>query len=201
MSSVKENFKDEYVSRDVFAKECRDLIIRSRNLCEHAISESNLNIDDVNEVLLIGGSCRMEIIKDMLKEFFKNQTLKESINADEAVAYGATVRAAQILDKNQENEIVSNTSLDSSTIKISKTAAREIEFPSTMPIDQNAILVAGTECARKKEQLCINPDKMSSWDNIQEIQNASEKQIESEQKQIKLILKKKRKSKIRCNIL
>ena len=46
----------------------------------------------------------MRVIKKMLKEFFPNQALKESINPDEAIAYGATVRAAQFLDSNPDNK-------------------------------------------------------------------------------------------------
>ena len=73
---------------------------RCKQICEKAIKESGLSMFEIDEVLLIGGSSRTKVIKNMLEELFSDQTLNESINPDEAVAYGATIRAAQILDGN-----------------------------------------------------------------------------------------------------
>ena len=67
-----------------------------------------------------------------------------------------------------------NTRLGSFTIDVPKKAVGEIEVPLTMSIDRNGILVAYAEYDGKKEQLRINPDKMSSGDNIQEMLNALE---------------------------
>ncbi|KAE9554039.1 hypothetical protein FO519_002735 [Halicephalobus sp. NKZ332] len=85
--------------------------VRLREMCEkvkqdlsdsteetNAVKESSLQIGDINEVLLIGGSSRVKEIREMLEELFINQRLNESVNPDEAVAYGATIRAAQILN-------------------------------------------------------------------------------------------------------
>ena len=62
------------------------------------LEESTTKIEDIDEILLVGGSSKMRVIKDMLRDIFPNKTLSEAINPDEAVAYGATLRAAQLLD-------------------------------------------------------------------------------------------------------
>ena len=106
LSHIQTNLPDIIFSYDTFKKEVKDLVLRAKQLCERALKEYKLDISDINEVLLVGGSCRMRVIKEMLQEVFPNQALKESINPDEAVAYGATIRAAQILDEHQVNEML-----------------------------------------------------------------------------------------------
>merc|ERR1711976_1038031 len=49
---------------------------------------------EIHEIVLVGGSTRIPKIKKLLSEFFNGKTLNQSINPDEAVAYGATVQAA-----------------------------------------------------------------------------------------------------------
>jgi len=104
LSHVKNDLPDHELTYDIFRKEVNSLVVRAKKLCENALKESKIDISEIDEVLLVGGSCRMRVIKKMLKEFFPNQALKESINPDEAIAYGATVRAAQFLDSNLDNK-------------------------------------------------------------------------------------------------
>ncbi|KAE9546401.1 hypothetical protein FO519_010387, partial [Halicephalobus sp. NKZ332] len=98
LSNVNPTFEDEDITHEFLKILIKDIVQRCKELCECAIEESGLKVFEIDEVLLIGGSSRMKVIKKMLREFFTNQTLNESINPDEAVAYGATLRAAQILD-------------------------------------------------------------------------------------------------------
>ena len=50
--------------------------------------------NDINDIVLIGGSTRIPKIRDMLKNYFGKGS-KISINPDEAVAYGAAIQAAK----------------------------------------------------------------------------------------------------------
>ena len=89
---------DVTLSYKDFKELVKDLTRRCQKLCEVALEESATKIEDIDEVLLVGGSSKMRVIKDMLRDIFPNKTLSEAINPDEAVAYGATLRAAQLLD-------------------------------------------------------------------------------------------------------
>ena len=51
--------------------------------------------EDITQVLLVGGSSRIPMVRDLLYREF-GARLNQSINPEEAVAYGATVRAAQL---------------------------------------------------------------------------------------------------------
>lgn len=57
------------------------------------LDDSSLTINDINEVVLVGGSTRIPKIQELVKNFFKGKEPNRGINPDEAVAYGAAVQA------------------------------------------------------------------------------------------------------------
>jgi len=61
---------------------------------KRAMRDSELTVDDIHEVVLVGGSTRIPKVQEILSDFFKGRNLNKSINQDEAVAYGAAVQAA-----------------------------------------------------------------------------------------------------------
>merc|ERR1739849_18069 len=56
-----------------------------------------------HEIVLVGGSTRIPKIKKLLTDFFNGKGLNQSINPDEAVAYGAAVQAAILTGDKSEN--------------------------------------------------------------------------------------------------
>lgn len=60
------------------------------------LEDGNMGTDGVDDVVIVGGSTRIPKIQQMLREFFEWKQLSKSINADEAVAYGAAVLAANL---------------------------------------------------------------------------------------------------------
>ncbi len=61
---------------------------------EKVLRDSGLSKKDVDEIVLVGGSSRIPKIQELLRTFFNGKKLCQSINPDEAVAYGAAVQAA-----------------------------------------------------------------------------------------------------------
>ncbi|TNE89162.1 MAG: VWA domain-containing protein [Deltaproteobacteria bacterium] len=81
------------VSREDFEGLTADLVDRTRKLTREVLEESNTDPATVDTVLLAGGSTRMPMVRDMLKEFFHQEPATD-INPDEAVALGAALQAA-----------------------------------------------------------------------------------------------------------
>ncbi|KAJ0654905.1 putative Heat shock protein 70 family [Helianthus annuus] len=63
---------------------------------ENCLRDGNMQKNDVDDVVIVGGSTRIPKLQKMLMEFFDGKPLCKSINADEAVAYGAAVLAANL---------------------------------------------------------------------------------------------------------
>ena len=75
-------------------KKCAPLFERLKTPINIALSNANLKEEDIDEVILIGGSTRIPKVKKTVKEFFPLvKAINDSINPDEAVAYVATLQA------------------------------------------------------------------------------------------------------------
>ena len=82
---------------------CKELFEKLSQPFKNLLNEANLTFTDINEVILVGGSSKMPKIKKILEMFFTNKKINNSINPDELVAYGATIKAALLLSKDNEN--------------------------------------------------------------------------------------------------
>ncbi|XP_021977544.1 heat shock cognate 70 kDa protein [Helianthus annuus] len=63
---------------------------------ENCLKDGNMHKYNMDDIVLVGGSTRIPKVQQMLGEFFGSKALCKSINADEAVAYGAAVLAANL---------------------------------------------------------------------------------------------------------
>lgn len=70
-----------------------DLIRRTIIPCEKALKDANATINDISDVILVGGQTRMPAVQEAVKDFFKKEPRKD-VNPDEAVAIGAAIQGA-----------------------------------------------------------------------------------------------------------
>jgi molecular chaperone DnaK len=69
-----------------------DLIEKSLGPCRQAIDDAGVAVDQLGEVILVGGQTRMPLVIDKVKEYFKKEPHK-GVNPDEVVALGAAIQA------------------------------------------------------------------------------------------------------------
>lgn len=77
--------------------------------CQQALSDANLEIQDINGVILVGGATRMPLVQKMVGQFFQQQPLT-NLNPDEVVAEGAALQA-QALTKGSDTLLLDVTPL------------------------------------------------------------------------------------------
>ena len=82
---------DVDISRAKFEQLTTDLLDRCQSPCEQALKDAKLGKNDIDRVLLVGGSTRMPMITEMVKKIFGKDPSKD-INPDECVALGAAVQ-------------------------------------------------------------------------------------------------------------
>ena len=81
------------VSRAKLESLVEDLVARSLEPCRIAVKDSDLDLSDIDEVILVGGQTRMPLVQKKVAEFFGKEPRKD-VNPDEAVAMGAAIQAA-----------------------------------------------------------------------------------------------------------
>jgi len=86
------------ITRNDFEKICSDLFIRSIAPIEDALHSAELTIDDIDEVLLVGGMTRIPHIRSIISHKF-NKEPNCTINPDEAIAAGAAIQGYILTNK------------------------------------------------------------------------------------------------------
>lgn len=82
------------ISRAKFQDLTRHLLQRTETPVNNALRDGKLSANDINEVLLVGGSTRMPAVLEVVKKLFNGKEPNRSVNPDEAVAIGAAIQGA-----------------------------------------------------------------------------------------------------------
>jgi heat shock protein 1/8 len=96
------------IERKEFENLCLPLFMETMNIVDKTLKAAKMTPNDIDELLLVGGSSRIPKIQEMLIEKFGEKKINKTINGDEAVAYGAAIQAAIITGeiKNQPNIVL-----------------------------------------------------------------------------------------------
>lgn len=86
------------LTRSTFESLCADLFNRCLEPVKNVLSDADMKKQDIDEIVLVGGSTRIPKVQEILSALFCGKTLNKSVNPDEAVAYGAAIQGA-ILSK------------------------------------------------------------------------------------------------------
>ena len=82
--------------RSTFEEITRDLIERTMGPVKQAMSDAKLTADDIDEVILVGGSTRIPAVQSLVRRLTGGKDPNMTVNPDEVVALGAAVQAAVI---------------------------------------------------------------------------------------------------------
>ena len=85
---TKKEFEDEI---------CKDLFDRLSMPFDELIEGAKLQKENIDEIILVGGSTKMPKIKEILNSYFKERPINDNISPEEVVAYGATIQAAMLM--------------------------------------------------------------------------------------------------------
>jgi L1 cell adhesion molecule like protein len=86
------------ITRAKFEQLCNEQFRNCLEPCRKVLQDAKISKNEVNEIVLVGGSTRIPKIQALLSQFFNGKELNKSINPDEAVAWGAAVQAAVLTD-------------------------------------------------------------------------------------------------------
>ena len=94
------------LKRKDFEKLCEDLFQKLINPLDSVLKDAKKSISEIKEIVFVGGSTRIPKIKELIHNYFFDININDSINPDEAVAYGAAIQAAKLMQ--QGNDILND---------------------------------------------------------------------------------------------
>ncbi len=89
------------LTRQTLEQLTEDLVERTIDICKQALDDAKLGVDEVEDVILVGGMTRMPTIQKSVTEFFRREPSK-SVHPDEVVALGAAIQGAALVEDKHE---------------------------------------------------------------------------------------------------
>jgi heat shock protein 1/8 len=137
------------LTRAKFESLCLEIFQRTMTPVEQVLKDSGLGKNQIDEVVLVGGSTRIPKIQELLSSYFNGKELNKSINPDEAVAYGAAVQGA-ILSGNSDDKLDGLLLLDVTPLSLGVETAGEvmtviIPRGSTVPIKKTQVFSTASD--------------------------------------------------------
>ena len=131
---------DMNLTRAKFDELTSDLVERTVIPVQNALKDAGLTIDEINKVLLVGGSTRIPAVQDKVKQLTGKEPNK-SLNPDECVALGASIQGGKLAGDAGAGEILllDVTPLSLSIETMGGIATRLIERNTTIPTKKSQI--------------------------------------------------------------
>lgn len=92
----------ETISRDQLEGLARELIDKTKSICDRTLSSVSLNKEEINDVILVGGQTRMPLVQNTVREYFGVEPSK-NVHPDEVVALGAALQAYSLNEGSQSD--------------------------------------------------------------------------------------------------
>jgi len=109
-----------------------DLIGRTVEPCRTAIKDAGVKLEDISDVILVGGQTRMPKVQDTVKQFFGKEPRKD-VNPDEAVAVGAAIQASVLSGERKDVLLLDVTPLSLGIETLGGVMTKLIQKNTTIP--------------------------------------------------------------------
>ncbi|MES2614764.1 MAG: molecular chaperone DnaK, partial [Bdellovibrionota bacterium] len=120
------------IMRSQFEQMIMDIIDRTMEPCRAAMKDANLSVEQIDEVVMVGGSTRIPLVSEKVKAFFKKEP-NRSVNPDEVVAVGAAVQAGVLSGEVKDVLLLDVTPLSLGIETLGGVFTKLVERNSTIP--------------------------------------------------------------------
>ncbi len=132
------------ITRSLFEGLIKDLIESTRPLCEQVLKDAGLTHEDLETVVLVGGSTRIPMLRTLVEEAFQQEPV-HSVNPDEVVAMGAAIAGSVVSGQRKDLVLLDVTSLTLGVETLGGVMAPIIVKNSPLPIKRSKMFTTAVD--------------------------------------------------------
>ncbi|HBX64780.1 MAG TPA: molecular chaperone DnaK, partial [Balneolaceae bacterium] len=152
------------LSRAKFEQLVEDLVKRSIDPCKLAMKDAGLGKDEIDQVILVGGSTRIPKIQEAVKEFFGKDPSK-GVNPDEVVAVGAAIQGGVMSGDVEDVVLLDVTPLTLGIETLGGVMTQVIEANSTIPTSKSQTFSTAAANQSSVEIHVLQGERAKAQDN------------------------------------
>jgi len=150
--------------RSQFEQMIMDIIENTIAPCRSALEDADLDINNIDEVVMVGGSTRIPLVNEKVKEFFKKEP-NRTVNPDEVVSIGAAVQAGVLSGEVKDVLLLDVTPLSLGLETLGGVFTKLIERNSTVPKRASQIFSTASDNQTSVEIAAFQGEREMARDN------------------------------------
>jgi len=152
------------LSRSKFEQLIHDLVMNTKKPCEQAIKDAGVTIKEIDEVILVGGSTRIPMVQQLVKDLFGKEPHK-GVNPDEVVAIGAAIQGGVLAGDVKDVLLLDVTPLSLGIETFGGVMTRLIESNTTIPTRKSEVFSTASDSQPSVEIHILQGERPMAADN------------------------------------
>jgi len=152
------------LSRSKFEKLVAEIIDRTKEPCLKALSDAKVKAGDIDEIVLVGGSTRIPLVQELVKQLFGKEPNK-TVNPDEVVAVGASIQGGVLAGEVKDIVLLDVTPLSLGIETLGNVMTRLIDRNMTIPSKKSQIFSTAADNQTSVDIHVLQGEREMSFDN------------------------------------